>query len=62
MGNTDIVAGDDDAGVKAEANDADVEMKNDVELGEAALGIVDSAPNEGAKGIPAPLGTPDYQS
>lgn len=62
MSDTDIVAGEDDAGVTAEANDADVEMKDDVELGEATLGIVDSAPNEGAKGIPAPLGTPDHQS
>ena len=49
----------DESGVMSEANDADVEVEYDIELGELALRLVDC---KGTKGIPAPLEDPDGQS
>lgn len=40
----------------------EVEVKDEVELGEPPVRLVDCAPIEGTKGIPAPLGAPHSQS
>lgn len=40
------MAGDDEAGAMSEANDFDVEVEDDVEVGEPALRVVDCVPFE----------------
>lgn len=62
MDDTDTVAREDDFAVTAETNDADDEVGDDVELGGPVLLLMVSVPIEGAKGIPAPLGTPNSKS
>ena len=42
--------------------DDEVEVKDEVELGELAVRLLDRAPIEGTKGIPAPLSAPHSQS
>lgn len=42
--------------------DDEVEVEDEVELGELVVRLVNRAPVEGTKGIPAPLATPNAQS